>query len=248
VEPAGRAPAAAPDPLDAPPPPPGDPAAADAAALPATDDAAPAAPARRKRRPRGAAAAILEPLDFAATVTAAEIAAADGFMAPPVAEPVEGGAVEAPPPDAPAPEAGTVPADGPKKRAPRRRKIAAGDLPVEAAPAAAPAPEATLPAPEPEVDSEPEPAPRHQRTDEERRQEAVDLVLETVEALITERGADDKIWGSMVKQTLKRRRPGFAESYYGFRSFNELLEDARDRGLLALDHDEKSGGYVIRLL
>jgi hypothetical protein len=52
----------------------------------------------------------------------------------------------------------------------------------------------------------------------------------------------------MVKQTLKRRRPGFAESYYGYRSFNELLEDARDRGLLSLEHDEKSGGYVIRLL
>ena len=52
----------------------------------------------------------------------------------------------------------------------------------------------------------------------------------------------------MVKQTLKRRRPGFAEGYYGYRSFNELLEDARDRGLLALEHDEKSGGYLIRLL
>ena len=69
-----------------------------------------------------------------------------------------------------------------------------------------------------------------------------------VTALITERGDDDKIWGSMVKQTLKRRRPGFAEGYYGYRSFNELLEDARDRGLLALAHDEKSGGYVIGLV
>jgi uncharacterized protein (TIGR00288 family) len=85
-------------------------------------------------------------------------------------------------------------------------------------------------------------------SDERRRQDAIDLVVETVEALITERGADDKIWGSMVKQTLKRRRPGFAEGYYGYRSFNELLEDARDRGLLALAHDEKSGGYVIGLL
>jgi uncharacterized protein (TIGR00288 family) len=85
-------------------------------------------------------------------------------------------------------------------------------------------------------------------SDERRRQDAIDLVVETVEALITERGADDKIWGSMVKQTLKRRRPGFAEGYYGYRSFNELLEDARDRGLLALAHDEKSGGYVIGLV
>ena len=91
-------------------------------------------------------------------------------------------------------------------------------------------------------------APAERRSDEARRQEALDLAVETVEALLAERGADDKIWGSMVKQTLKRRRPGFAESYYGYRSFNELLEDARDRGLLALEHDEKSGGYVIRLL
>jgi hypothetical protein len=95
------------------------------------------------------------------------------------------------------------------------------------------------------ADDEPEPRPR--RSEAERRQEAIELAVETVEALLAERGADDKIWGSMVKQTLKRRRPGFAESYYGYRSFNELLEDARDRGLLSLEHDEKSGGYVIRL-
>ena len=50
----------------------------------------------------------------------------------------------------------------------------------------------------------------------------------------------------MVKQTLKRRRPGFNESYYGFRSFNRLLEEAADRGLMELEPDEKSGGYIIR--
>lgn len=80
---------------------------------------------------------------------------------------------------------------------------------------------------------------------ESRTQEALDLVLETLEALAEERGAEDKIWGSMVKQTLKRRRPGFNESYYGFRSFNRLLEEASERGLLKLESDEKSGGYVI---
>ena len=85
-------------------------------------------------------------------------------------------------------------------------------------------------------------------SEERRRQDAIDLVVETVEALITERGDDDKIWGSMVKQTLKRRRPGFAEGYYGYRSFNELLEDARDRGVLALAHDVTSGGSVIGLV
>ena len=71
------------------------------------------------------------------------------------------------------------------------------------------------------------------------------MIIETVEALIAERGEADKIWGSMVTQTLKRRRPGFNESYYGFRSFNRLLEEAASRGLLKLEPDEKSGGYII---
>ena len=84
--------------------------------------------------------------------------------------------------------------------------------------------------------------------DEDRRQEAVDLVTATVDALLAERGAEEKIWGSMVKQALKRRKPGFAESYYGFRSFNGLLEEAERRGALALERDEKSGGYIIRPL
>jgi hypothetical protein len=50
----------------------------------------------------------------------------------------------------------------------------------------------------------------------------------------------------MVKQTLKRRKPGFNETYHGFRSFAKLLEEAEKRGLLELQHDEKSGGYIIR--
>jgi len=82
--------------------------------------------------------------------------------------------------------------------------------------------------------------------DEDKKQEAFDLVLATIDALLAERGAEDKIWGSMVKQTLKRRRPGFNESYYGFRSFNKLLEEAAERRLIALERDDKSGGYVIR--
>jgi uncharacterized protein (TIGR00288 family) len=84
------------------------------------------------------------------------------------------------------------------------------------------------------------------KVDEGRRQEAMELVLETVEALGKERGEEEKIWGSMVKQAMKRRNPGFSESYYGFRAFGDLLEEAQKRGLLELKHDEKSGGYVIR--
>ena len=71
-------------------------------------------------------------------------------------------------------------------------------------------------------------------------------MLETVEALLGERGEDEAVWGSMVKQALKRRNPGFNESYYGFSSFSKLLEEAQARTLLELEHDEKSGGYIIR--
>jgi len=85
------------------------------------------------------------------------------------------------------------------------------------------------------------------KTDEERRQEALDLIVGTVEALVAERGGDEKIWGSMVKQALKRRKPGFNESYYGFRSFNGMLEAAEQAGGLKLERDEKSGGYIVRL-
>ncbi|OFZ98834.1 MAG: NYN domain-containing protein [Betaproteobacteria bacterium RIFCSPLOWO2_02_67_12] len=81
---------------------------------------------------------------------------------------------------------------------------------------------------------------------DDKKQEALDLVIETVLALIAERGEGEKIWGSMVKQALKRRKPGFNESYYGFRAFSDLLEEAAQRNLLALERDEKSGGYIIR--
>ncbi len=81
---------------------------------------------------------------------------------------------------------------------------------------------------------------------DDKQQEAIDLVLETVEALEDERGDEETIWGSMVKQALKRRKPGFNERYYGFRSFNELLEEARSRNLVDLERDEKSGGYIVR--
>ena len=77
-------------------------------------------------------------------------------------------------------------------------------------------------------------------------QEAFDLVLETTEALFSDRDAEEKVWGSMIKQALKRRKPGFSESYHGFKSFNHLLQEAQKLGLLDLQHDEKSGGYIIK--
>jgi uncharacterized protein (TIGR00288 family) len=84
------------------------------------------------------------------------------------------------------------------------------------------------------------------KTEEQKKVEAIELVMETIEAMATERGAEDKIWGSMVKQALKRRRPGFNENYYGFSSFSRLLDEAEARKLLTLEHDEKSGGVIIR--
>jgi uncharacterized LabA/DUF88 family protein len=76
-------------------------------------------------------------------------------------------------------------------------------------------------------------------------QEAINLVLETTEALYAERGDRAKLWGSMIKQTLKRRSPGFNESVYGFSSFSDLLEEAAKRKQLDLERDEKSGGYIV---
>ncbi|MBA2491632.1 MAG: NYN domain-containing protein [Gammaproteobacteria bacterium] len=84
------------------------------------------------------------------------------------------------------------------------------------------------------------------QNEERKKQQALDLVMETVEALFGEREEEDKVWGSMVKQTLKRRKPGFSESYYGFRTFSKLLEEAKARNLLDFEHDEKSGGYIIK--
>jgi uncharacterized protein (TIGR00288 family) len=81
---------------------------------------------------------------------------------------------------------------------------------------------------------------------QEKKQEAFDLMLGTLEALMAERDADERIWGSMVKQALKRRNPGFNESYYGFDGFSELLEQAEKKGLIKLEADEKSGGYVVK--
>jgi uncharacterized protein (TIGR00288 family) len=81
---------------------------------------------------------------------------------------------------------------------------------------------------------------------QDKKQEALDLLLGTLEALIAERGADEKIWGSMVKQALKRRNPGFNETYYGYRAFSDLLEEAGEKGLIRLEPDEKSGGYILR--
>lgn len=87
------------------------------------------------------------------------------------------------------------------------------------------------------------PPRREVETVEDAKLEALEQVLETVEGLFRER--DGNLFGSMVKQTLKRKRPMFNETYHGYGSFNQLLEDAEGRGLLKLQKEPKSGGYVI---
>ncbi|SPE55678.1 conserved hypothetical protein [Verrucomicrobia bacterium] len=77
-------------------------------------------------------------------------------------------------------------------------------------------------------------------------EKALDLLAETLDAITQEREADEPIWGSMIKQAIKRRNPGFNERAYGFRSFNDLLLEAQKRNLLKLEPDEKSGGYHVR--
>jgi uncharacterized protein (TIGR00288 family) len=81
---------------------------------------------------------------------------------------------------------------------------------------------------------------------EDKKQEGIDLALEIATVLDAERGGQEKLWGSMVKQALKRVKPSFNEGYYGFESFSKLLEEAQARGQLDLELDERSGGYIIR--
>jgi len=76
--------------------------------------------------------------------------------------------------------------------------------------------------------------------------EALDLVVVTLEALMEDREEDERIWGSMIKQAIKRRNPGFNERAHGFRSFNDLLLEAQKRDMIKLEHDQKSGGYTVQ--
>jgi uncharacterized LabA/DUF88 family protein len=111
-------------------------------------------------------------------------------------------------------------------------------------PAAAPQEKKGKPA-SPSPDAEAESSSTAEPPQDDQAQEAIDLVVRTAEAIYAERGDRAKLWGSMIKQTLKRRRPGFNESAYGFGTFNDLLEEAQSRGLLELALDKRSGGYII---
>lgn len=81
---------------------------------------------------------------------------------------------------------------------------------------------------------------------ESRKTKAVELAASTFADMMADRGENDRVWASVLKEVMKRRNPGFNESYFGFRTFGNLLEEAVNRGLLAVGRDEKSGTYVMR--
>jgi len=124
-----------------------------------------------------------------------------------------------------------------KRAAPRRRAPPRAPAEEPADAAATPVPAATRRGGE-----------KREKADDDRQQEAFDLLVETIEALSGERGDNDRIWGSMVKQALRRRKPGFNERYYGFGSFTALLDEAEKRGLIEQQRDEKSGGALVRVV
>ena len=120
------------------------------------------------------------------------------------------------------------------------------------APVAAPSPNTppaaggVAPAPGAAAKPAPERTPADRDDDGPDALEALELVAMTLDDMSEEREEDEYIWGSMIKQAIKRRHPGFNERAHGFRSFNELLIEAQKRGLLKLQADEKSGGYRVR--
>jgi uncharacterized protein (TIGR00288 family) len=81
---------------------------------------------------------------------------------------------------------------------------------------------------------------------ESRKAKAIAIAVETFDALVSERGESGKIWASVLKSAIKRRKPDFSESYYGFRAFGNLLDEAQARGLLEVGRDDKSGAFVYR--
>ena len=78
---------------------------------------------------------------------------------------------------------------------------------------------------------------------DEKKAEAFALMNDSISALIRENKS--VLWGSMVKQTMQRKRPSFNEGYYGYGSFSDLLEDAERRKLIHLKKDARSGSYVV---
>jgi uncharacterized protein (TIGR00288 family) len=87
-------------------------------------------------------------------------------------------------------------------------------------------------------------APKSNKKEIGKKQEAVDRLVKIVESLELDY---DPLWGSMLKQAIRRVHPDFNEAYYGYRNFSDLLEEAESMGLIELDHDNERGNYKVRL-
>ncbi len=88
------------------------------------------------------------------------------------------------------------------------------------------------------------PVKRKGKTESDKKHEGVERVLEIVRSLDRDY---DPLWGSMIKQAIRRVYPGFNESYYSYRSFADLLKDAEKTDLIDLEYDEERGNYKVRL-
>jgi uncharacterized protein (TIGR00288 family) len=76
-----------------------------------------------------------------------------------------------------------------------------------------------------------------------KEQEVFGLLIEAILALTREN--KDVLWGSMIKQTMQRKRPSFSEGYYGYSAFSDLLEDAERKSIIKLKKDQRSGSYIV---
>jgi uncharacterized protein (TIGR00288 family) len=85
--------------------------------------------------------------------------------------------------------------------------------------------------------------PKKDKTEADKRQEAVERVLEVIHSVEQDY---DPLWGSTLKQAIRRVYPGFNEGYYGYGSFSNLLEDIKAKGLIDLEYDEGRGNYKVR--
>jgi len=85
--------------------------------------------------------------------------------------------------------------------------------------------------------------PRAVRGVSEKVAEMFDLIMDAIDAL--QRDDHDVIWGSMVKQQIKRKKPSFSERYFGYRTFSDALDAAKKAGLIDLRRDQRSGSYII---
>ena len=85
--------------------------------------------------------------------------------------------------------------------------------------------------------------PRKGKTKEDKSQEAIDQLLEVLQSMEQD---SDTVWGSALKQAVRRVHPGFNEAYYGYTSFSQLLKDIAAKGLIELEYDASRGNYKVR--